>query len=67
MNYYEEKLVEPNVLELFKRCCKLENNQKIDILKMLKSTPAYLKDNIYSEKDLKEAANLIEKCLQWIP
>ena len=60
-------MIESNVGELFKRCCKLERNQRISIYDMLRSSPAYLKTNLYTETDLLEAADLIEKCLTWIP
>ena len=67
MDYYEQHLIETNVNELFKRTCKLEKNQKLNIHDMLRSSPAYLQHEIYSDKDLKDAADLIEKCLKWIP
>ena len=67
MNYYEKSLIEQNVAELFKRCCQLEKNGKIDILQMLKSSSAFTKMQMYSEADLKDAADLIEKCLKWVP
>ena len=67
MDYYEDNLLEPNVFELFKRTCKLEKNQRLNILDMLKSSPAHMEHDIYSSKDLKDAADLIEKCLKWIP
>ena len=53
--------------DLFKRCCRLERNQKINLLDMLKSTPAHMKLDLYTENDLKDAADLIEKCLKWVP
>ena len=67
MDYYEQHLIETNVNELFKRTCKLEKNQRLNIYDMLRSSPAYLQHEIYSDKDLKDAADLIEKCLKWIP
>lgn len=63
----EKNLLEPNVSSLFKRCCQIDRNQKLDMLSMLKTSSAYLKHKIYSEQDLKDATDLIEQCLQWIP
>jgi len=34
---------------------------------MLKSTPAFLKLGLYADQDLKDAADLMERCLTWIP
>jgi hypothetical protein len=34
---------------------------------MLKSSPAYMKHNLYSDEDLKDAAELIDLCLKWVP
>jgi hypothetical protein len=34
---------------------------------MFRSSPAYLKHDIYSDEDLKDAAELVELCLKWIP
>lgn len=65
--YYQRYLIEQNINELFKRCCQLEKNQKLSIFTMLKSTPAFMKHQIWSESDLKDAADLIEKCLKWVP
>jgi len=45
----------------------LEKNQKINLLDMLKSTPAHMKLDLYSADDLKDAADLIEQCLKWVP
>ena len=42
MDYYEQHLIETNVNELFKRTCKLEKNQRLNIHDMLRSSPAYL-------------------------
>lgn len=67
IGYYKQKLIEHNVFELFQRCTQLERNSKIDILTMLKTSPGFVKHGLYQEKDLKEAAQLIESCLRWIP
>lgn len=67
MNYFEKELIENNVHELFKRVCSLESNQKLNIKKMLMSSSAFHKLHLYSEKDLGDAADLIQKCLFWIP
>jgi len=66
MGYLQRNLIEGNVFELFKRCCQLEKNQKLDLFTMLKTSPAYLKHQIYNEQDLKDAADIIEKCLKWV-
>jgi len=63
----KEMQVEKNVMELFRKCCNLEKNQKLDLLQMFKSCRAYSEHNFYTEKDLMEAAKLIEKCLMWLP
>ena len=49
LEYYERNLVEPHVNDLFKRVTKLERNEKLDILNMFKTSPAFLKHNFYSE------------------
>ena len=67
IDYYQRELIDQNVSELFKRCCRLERNQKMPLFDMLRSTPAFMKLEIYSEKELRDAADLIEKCLNWIP
>lgn len=67
LEFYERNLVEMTVNDLFKRVTKLERNEKLDLFKMFKSSPAFLKHNFYSEQDLRDAADLIEMCLKWIP
>lgn len=67
LEFYEKNLVEQTVNDLFKRVTKLDRNEKLDLFQMFKSSPAFLKHNYYSEQDLKDAAELIEMCLKWIP
>jgi serine/threonine protein kinase len=67
MSYYKQHLIENNVNELFSKITRIDRNKKLDILTMLKCSEAYTKKNIYAEQDLADAADLIEKCLKWIP
>ena len=34
---------------------------------LLMSTRAYLQKGLYKEKDLRDAADLIQKCVTWVP
>lgn len=63
----ENYFLESSVHEFFERICKLEKNQKLDIQKMLMSSSAFYKHHIYSEQDLKDATDMITKCLKWVP
>ena len=60
-------LLDNNVIQLFKRCSTLDPNEKMSILDMLKTSTAFINKKIYTEEDLKLAADLIEKCLKWVP
>lgn len=66
IQYLENNLIEKNVMELFKRCTQLEKNEKLNIFDLLRSTSAY-SDGFYKDEDLKDAADLIEACLTWLP
>ena len=59
--------IEQNCYELFKKISNIDLNQKISIFELLKKSPGFTAKNIYKENDLREAADLIEKCLNWIP
>ena len=67
INFYMRNLIDQNVGDLFKRCCNLERNKRLNIFDMLRASPAFLKMNLYTEADLSDAADLIEKCLTWVP
>lgn len=62
----KREYIEANCHELFRKISNIDSNQKISIFELLKKCPGFTK-NFYDEYDLKEAANLIEKCLDWIP
>ena len=44
-----------------------EKNKKMDFMGLLISSPAYQKLNLYDKKDLEDAADLINKCISWVP
>jgi hypothetical protein len=67
IDYYTQELIDLNTSDLFKRCCRLEKSEKMSLFDMLRSSPAFMKLQIYPEQDLKDAAELIELCLNWIP
>ncbi len=40
----------------------------MSVFEMLRSSPAFMSmKSIYIENDLKNAADLMEKCLKWVP
>ena len=39
----------------------------MNLFEMFKSSPAFHKQKIYTENDLKDAVDLVEKCLKWVP
>lgn len=66
LQHYQEVMnVDQNVLKLFTKVTKMDNNKKLEILEMFKASNAHSK--IYTEDDLKEASELIEQCLKWSP
>ena len=67
MEYYKVNMVDQQVSQLMERIVNLDKNEKIKIKDLLMSTRAYLQKGIYSEADLKDAADLIEMCVTWVP
>ena len=61
------KNLKPGIYELFKRCTQSEQNKKMEMIEMLKLSPAFHKLKIYDLKDLENASDLICECLKWNP
>ena len=64
-SFQEQHALDVHVMKLFSRLTKLDANEKLDILTMLKASPVYSHHKFYEEADLEAAADLIEKCLRW--
>ena len=47
----------------FKRIIKLDANQPIDLMDLLTACPAFARYGVYGEEDLKDAADLMQRCL----
>ena len=67
LQFYQEHLLSDSVNDLFKRSCNLEKNDALSIFDLLRSSTAFLKTEFYKESDLQDAADLIGKCLKWVP
>lgn len=64
---YKKYKFDHSVMTYFKRIIKLDANQPIELMDLLMACPAYSRHGVYGESDLKEAADLMERCLKWDP